>query len=77
MQSINTPIDVISAVGGVVRLMELTNVPRSTAASWQMRNKIPAKYWPVIVAAAHNAGHDLTFERLFEIHAMTPEPATA
>jgi hypothetical protein len=75
MQHISTPLDVISAVGGVVRLMDLTGVPRSTAATWQMRKKIPAKHWPVVVGAARDAGHDLTLERMFEIHAPQQEPA--
>lgn len=73
MQHISTPLDVISAVGGVVRLMELTGVPRSTAATWQTREKIPPKHWPVVVAAAREAGHDLSLERMFEIHAQPAE----
>lgn len=75
MQDIRTPLDAISAAGGVVRLMQLTGVPRSTAATWQTRRKIPAKHWPTIVAAARSAGHDLTLERMFEIHAQAePTP---
>jgi hypothetical protein len=74
MQNILTPLDAISAAGGVARLVELTGVPRSTAATWQTREKIPARHWPVIVSAARDAGHDLTLERMFEIHAKEPTP---
>jgi hypothetical protein len=76
MQNISTHSEVIEALGGVSRLVELTGVPLTTASMWRLRKSIPAKHWPAVLSEAQRLGHDLSLDRMVAmLPAKQQEPA--
>lgn len=65
--------DIIRMLGGpsaVGRICGFTRNPGARGHDLKTRGSIPARYWPLIVAAAAEKGkHEITLEALADLHA--------
>lgn len=70
-----TPADLIAALGGTRAVADATDKPFTTVASWAARQSIPVEVWPALISLSKaRPGATLTYEEIVEAH-TSGEPA--
>ncbi len=55
-QTLKTPKDIITALGGPARVREITGYSAGAVANWRQFDRFPAKTYMIMSAALHELG---------------------
>ncbi|MFG1330184.1 carph-isopro domain-containing protein [Xanthobacter autotrophicus] len=66
--------NLIEALGGNAAFGRIIGKRPSTASEMKRRGSIPVEYWPVVTAAAGEAGLKIQYADLVAMHVAQPQP---